>query len=322
MYSQADRTFCRNCCLIVVAVFAFGLTACGREPAAVVGPPVSGGPIVVRGRVDVEGGLLTLGAGVDGVVDGISIQEGDRVAHGQVLITLDQTPAHVEEASASAHLQAAVAQLDLLRGRLAAARTHAYRLREAARLHAGDGQSADDALASSVELAAQVRGAQAAIAVARADLTRTRYQAGQGVLRSPVDGSVVRLTAWHGMRVSPQTSGLLTLLPDKGRIVRAELPRDVIDAVYPGEAGQVLSDDGSETVLGSARVLRIAQTYGQSSLQADPLQRVSELSVECVLGLASSPAPRVGERVLVRFLRAAGPGGERSAKRRDATLSQ
>lgn len=298
------------------AVFVFpllGLLAgCARDearaaPADAVTPPA----LVARGQVDVEGGTQVLGLPVDGVVASVQVHEGAAVHRGDVLLQADDTPARLDERLAEAKLQQARAQLAALQPKAAAAALHAQRLEAAARDGAADGQSADDAREAASEARADLENARAGLSLAGAELDRARYQVRQQTLRAPIDGEVLRVTTWPGMRVASGTP-LLTLLPRSARIVRAELSQDALARVGVDDEAQVLSDDGRQTPLAHARVLRVGRTFGQSVLQGDPMQRVNERSVECVLALDPPQGLRVGQRVLVRFA----PASRRVAKGR------
>jgi multidrug efflux pump subunit AcrA (membrane-fusion protein) len=277
------------------------LAGCGRDDgraaAATVTPPPA---LVARGQVDVEGGTLALALPVDGVLARVQVVEGASVHRDDVLLQADDTPARLDERLAEARHEQARAQLDALQPKVAAAELHAQRLGEAARDGAADGQSADDAREAASEARAELENARAGLSLATAELDRARYQVRQQVLRAPVDGEVLRLAAWPGMRVASGTP-LLTLLPRSARIVRAELSQDALVRVGVDDEAQVLSDDGRQTPLARARVLRVGRTFGQSVLQGDPTQRVNERSVECVLALEPPQGLRVGQRVLVRF---------------------
>lgn len=279
------------------------LAGCGREQAQTDAVTRAGAPIgiVARGRVDVEGGELPLGMAVDGVIANVGVKEGDHVRKGQVLVSVDATAANIDTELAQAHLTEAQAQAKLQRTRVAAAKTRAARLAEAAKRDAGDRQSADDAREALAQASAEADNADAGVRTARAELERARHVAALQQLRAPVDGDVLRVATAPGMRVSAQAAPLVTLLPARARIVRAELADDLVDGVAPGQRARILSDDGRLTVLGSAHVLRLSSVYGPLTLQEDPQQRVNERTVECVLAL-DGPAPlRVGRRVLVRF---------------------
>lgn len=297
------------------------LASChGRDTATTtaIGEP-SPQRLVARGRVDVEGGPRPLSFATDGVVSAVDVKEGGSVRQGQVLATEDETVARLDEDLAKAHLAQAEAQVQLWSPRVASARLHAARLAEAATLDAGDRQSADDARGAAADTGAELVNARAGVAVARADMERARYRRAQQDLRAPVDGAVLRLGAWPGMRVQ-QGATVLTLLPSSARIVRAELPPDVVDAIAPGAVAQILSDDGRQSVIGTGHVHRIGDIYGRATLQDDPLQPINEHTVECIVTLDRAPVMRIGQRVLVRFSPAIPSRGERFAKWRPARL--
>ncbi|KRE88420.1 secretion protein HlyD [Frateuria sp. Soil773] len=275
------------------------LAACSRENPPPPAAPDAGYAAVARGRIDVEGGLLSLGMPRDGVLAEVDVREGDQVRRGQQLAALDGAPARLAVEGAQAELEQAQAQAKLLAGKLAAARQRAQRLEAAARAGAGDGQSADDARAALAELDGQQQVARAAAAMAAQKLAAARYELAQRSLRAPIDADVVRVSAQPGAAVSPQAA-VFTLLPRTPRIVRAELSEAYVGAVKPGMPAQVSaeSDDGHAW---GAHVLRVGQVVGPASLEDDPQLRADTRTVECVLGFDQPQALRIGQRVLVRF---------------------
>jgi hypothetical protein len=89
------------------------------------------------------------------------------------------------------------------------------------------------------------------------------------------------------------------LLPDRPRIVRAELNEAYVDRIKPGMQAEVVRDtDQGKTW--PARVLRIGEVFGPSRLTDDPVERAGAHDVECVLALDGADL-RIGQRVLVRF---------------------
>ncbi len=279
------------------------LAGCGRDQpqadtATALLPPAG---MVVRGRIDIEGGEVALTAPVDGVIAGVAVHEGDHVGKGQALVTIDETAARIDEELAQAHLSEAQSRIKLGQTRVDAAKIRAQRLAMAAKLDAGDGQSADDARVLLAQAAGELDSAESGVRTARAELERARFVRSQHVLHAPNDGQVLRLTAGPGLHVAAQGASLLTLLPDTARIIRAELSEDAINGTSNGQTAQVLSDDGLQTPLGTAHVLRIGSVYGPSTLQEDPQQRINERTVECVLAFGEPTTLRVGRRVLVRF---------------------
>ncbi|MDI1252829.1 HlyD family efflux transporter periplasmic adaptor subunit [Thermomonas sp.] len=289
--------------LAVTLPLLVALAGCGRrhpQADAVVAMP-SSTEVVVRGRIDIEGGEVSLTTLIDGVIAGVAVHEGEHVAKGQVLVMIDATAARIDEELAQAHLSGAQSRIRLGQARVAAAKTRAARLMTAAKMDAGDGQSADDSREVLAQAVGELDSAQSGVRTARAELERARYVLSQHVLHAPADGQVLRVTAEPGLHVAAQGASLLTLLPDKARIIRAELSEDAISDIAIGQSARVLSDDGRQTPLGTAHVLRIAPVYGPSTLQEDPQQRINERSVECVLALDGPTLLRVGRRVLVRL---------------------
>lgn len=277
------------------------LAACSRQAA----PAVDAAPAyaaVARGRIDVEGGLLKLGAAREGTLASVAVQEGEQVRKGQVLATLDPEPARLQLQASEAALAQARARRDLLDGKLKAARLHAARLAQAARAGAGDGQGSDAAATSVQALAAERAGADAAVAMAVEKRDEARYELGLRTLHAPRAAEVVQVNAQPGTSVSPASGPLFILLPRTPPIVRAELSESYVDAVRAGMPATVDSDDGGTLRNWPAHVLRVGRVVGPSTLDDDP-QRASQRTVRCVLAFDRLPpdGARVGQRVLVRF---------------------
>ena len=280
------------------------LAACSKsaEPAA---PPVAASnyAAVARGRVDIEGGLLALAMPREGVLASVAVHEGETVKRGQLLAALDTRPAQLAVDAAQAQLEQAQAQLKLLAIKQAAAKQRAARLGAAAAAGAGDGQSADDAREASNQLDAERDADQAAVDMAAQKLAEAKYELAQHSLRAPFDAVVVHVAAQPGASVSPAAGPLFTLLPDKPRIVRAELNESFVAAVRPGMRAEVVANDDAENGHWNAHVLRIGQVYGPATLENDPQIRANARTVECVLAFDQPEQQlRIGQRVIVRFL--------------------
>lgn len=278
------------------------LGACShRSDEPVAAAPEPAYAAVARGRIDVEGGLLSLGTPREGTLAEVDVHEGQSVRRGQPLAVLDSQPARLAVAAAQAERDQAQAQVGLLGDRRKAAELHAHRLLQAARAGAGDGQSADDARDAAAELAAQQAAARATLAMAEQKLAAARYELAQRTLRAPIDAQVVHVAAQPGASVSPQSGTLFVLLPQTPRIVRAELSEAYLGAVTVGMPAEVTADSAPDARPMPAHVLRIGAVVGPATLEDDPQQRTSTRTVECVLGFDTPQTPRVGERVLVRF---------------------
>lgn len=280
------------------------LAACSRSGEQPAAPAAQASYVAVaRGRVDIEGGLLALAMPREGVLASVAVHEGETVKQGQLLAALDTRPAQLAVDAAQAQLEQAQAQLKLNGIKQDAAKQRAQRLAAAAAAGAGDGQSADDAREVSQQLDAEHDANQAAADMAAQKLAEAKYELAQRSLRAPFDAVVVHVAAQPGASVSPGSGALFTLLPDKPRIVRAELNESFVAAVHPGMRAEVVSNDDAENGHWAAHVLRIGQVYGPATLENDPQIRANARTVECVLAFDQPEQQlRIGQRVIVRFL--------------------
>lgn len=284
-------------------LLALALGGCGRH-ADTDAPPAPRYAAMARGRIDVEGGMLRLATRADGVVARVLVEEGQRVQRDQPLLQLDAGAAQNAVAEAEAALAEAEADARMLVAKRALARTSAQRLAEAAQAGAAAGQSADEARATAAELVAQQAQADAAVAMARARLAAARDALARHTLRAPVAGSIAQRLVQPGATVSAQSGqALFELLPDRPRIVRAELNEAFVAAVHPGMRAEVTTDgDDPHAPVVPATVLRVGLMFGPSRLGDDLAQDGDARAVDCVLALQRDPGFRVGQRVLVRIL--------------------
>lgn len=278
------------------------LGACSRAPEATTATvPPSGYAAVARGRVDIEGGLLALSMPREGTLANVTVHEGDHVKQGQLLAQLDIRPATLAVDAAQAQLEQAQAQMKLLAVKQAAAAQRARRLAAAVAAGAGDGQSADDAREAAAQLDAEQQGARASLDMARQKLDEARYELKQRSLLAPFDADVVKVAAQVGASVAPSSGSLFTLLPNKPRIVRAELNESFVGMVTPGMHAEISANTDGGDAHWSAHVLRIGKVYGPATLENDPQVRANARTVECVLAFDQPQNLRIGQRVIVRF---------------------
>ena len=284
------------------------LGACSKpaDDAAAKPAPVSPYAAVARGKVDIEGGLLTLSMPREGTLAKVAVHEGDHVKQGQLLASLDTEPATLAIDAAQAQLEQAQAQLKLLAVKQAAAKLRAQRLTAAVAAGAGDGQSADDAREAAAQINAEQETDRASVSMANQKLAEARYELKQRSLIAPFDADVVEVSAQPGATVSPSSGPLFTLLPSKPRIVRAELNESFVGVIQVGMHADVSANNDASNNHWSAHVLRIGGVYGPATLENDPQVRANSRTVECVLAFDQPDADqtrnlRIGQRVLVRF---------------------
>lgn len=288
--------------LLVVAALGACSPDDGPGAASTKVAPQSAFLAMARGQVDVEGGLIRIVATRDGRIDEVMVEDGDTVRKGQVLAVLDQRRARIALGLAQANTAQAVAQVDVLKARLAPAEIQVKRVGEAAGAGAATGQSADDAVAALAVLKAEIAAAQASVSVEHQRVDEAQAELDARTITAPVAGKVVRRSAHVGDAVSAQApTELFQILPDRPRIVRAELNEAYVDLIKPGMQAEVVRDSDQGAAV-AAQVLRVGDVFAPSRLTDDPVERAGVHDVECVLQLDGTDF-RIGQRVLVRFKR-------------------
>ncbi len=288
-----------------VAFALLALSACSDDAfdrKASAAPANGNWLAMARGQVDVEGGLVHVVATRDGRIEDVRAEDGDTARQGDALARLDPRQARIAVGIAEAELAQAKAQADVLKAKLGPAAQAAARAGEAAQAGAASGQSADDAGTALAVLKAEIGAAEAASKVAQQHLEEARIELDARTIVAPVAGRIVRRSVHVGDIVSAQAgTELFQLLPDRPRIVRAELNEAYVDLVKPGMRAEVVRDSDQGPAV-PAEVLRVGEVFGPSRLTDDPVERAGAHDVECVLRLDGGEF-RIGQRVLVRFLK-------------------
>jgi multidrug resistance efflux pump len=258
---------------------------------------------VARGKIEVEGGLLDLSPAVAGVVQQLSVKEGQSVQRGQLLLRLADDTGQADLAVAESEAQLAKARQKARAARLPQLKQTLSRWQAAAREGAADAQNVDEAAQALRDAQAEIDVAAAEAQVAQRKLEQLRAQHKRQELRAPEAGTVVRLATHAGSQAVPGTAAVV-LLPQRPLQVRAEINESFAAAVREGmQATVTLDADGAaQQQLPSARVLRISPVYGTARLQDDQ-QRGPVRVIECVLVFEQAPAAavRVGQNVRVQF---------------------
>ncbi|MEY2758810.1 MAG: hypothetical protein RIR33_2588 [Pseudomonadota bacterium] len=301
--------------LLLAAASALALVACGGGGP----PPAAGGggaakidpasiatpyAAISAGKVDIEGGLVDIAARVAGIVEEVLVQEGDTVTAGQVLARQEDDDARLQRNRVAAQFQQAEAQLPILEVQLDAAKREEERLRRLTSEDAVSVQAFEQAQDSTKQLQAQVEAQKSAIALARAQLAEANFQVELHTIRAPADGVIVRRYANPGSGASTfNVTAMFQLQPAAQRIVRAEVEERSINAVKVGQKVEIVPESDQEAKY-PGEVLRIAAVMGARKLRSDdPSERADERVVEVVIDAEAAPV-LVGQRVLVKFLKA------------------
>lgn len=289
-----------------IVAMALGIALTQAQKAAVTSAPAppaeSPFAAVSAGKADVEGGIIQVASRTAGVVQEVSVIEGDHVTKGEVLARQQDDAPRLAVATAEANLAQAKAQLGTTQVQITAAK------RELARLQAlGDVVSRQqvDQARDTVESAEAVLAAeQATIAVQAATLGEARYRLEETIIRAPADGVIVRRYANPGTGASTlNVTPMFDLEPAGQRIVRAEVTETELPSVSLGQR-VLLSPESDQSHVYPGKVLREAGLFGARKLQSDdPSERTDERVVEVVVSADGAPF-LVGQRVLVKFLKA------------------
>ena len=296
--------------LIGIGFAALLLSACGKsgagaqtDKAAGAGPP-SPFATIANGKVDIEGGVIEIAARRFGVIKDVLVHEGDVVRKGQVLARQEDQDCILAILAARATVAQAESQLVLGEVNLKTAQREYERLSKLAPSNAVAVQQLDQARDSVATAQAQLGIQQSAIQTARAQLAQAEYNEELTNIRAPMDGKIIRRYANPGAGASTlNVSNMFDLEPDLAHIIRAEIIESALPDVYVGQEAQIIPEIDSSKVF-TGHVIRIAATFGSRKLKSDSASEASdERVVEVVISADKAPF-LIGQRVMVKFLKA------------------
>lgn len=307
--SKATRRKATGWGVMILALTALApLAGCdSAPPMGAVGRPDRIAPqeervAVARGRIDVDGGLIQVAAQRDGVIVEVCVTEGAEVVAGQLLARQDSRVARTAVAEAQAAL--AEAQMRLL-GNHVRMQSAALGFDRLSTLQPGavPAREVDTARSLLYETRAETRSQMAAIDLARARLESAKVELSQREIRAPSAGRIARSMARPGSGASTlNVSTLFTLIPDRPYIVRVDVEEAFVDRLAVGQPVRIETDAAPGTALAGV-VQRIGQVFGQQRIDpTDAQQKLDEQVVEVIVSLPDRSL-RIGQRVLVSFLR-------------------
>jgi RND family efflux transporter MFP subunit len=184
----------------------------------------------------------TVSAKITGRVTEVLIEEGMRVAEGAVLARLDDTEVRAQLALAEAQLTAARSQLAEIRAQLAQAERDHARQQELARRELVSAQSLDAALAQRDMLRARLAAAGQQVGVAQESVRVAQVQLDNTVIRAPFAGVIVAKAAQPGEIISPISAGggftrtgIGTIVDMDSLEIQVEVNEAFIGRVSPGQ---------------------------------------------------------------------------------------
>lgn len=190
----------------IVAMGALRAVPVETTPARDAADPANASVLDASGYI-VARRMATVSAKVTGKVREVLIEEGQRVAAGQVLATLDPLEAGAQESLAAAQVSAARSQAGQIDAQLREANANVARLSALVRQQLVSRAQYDQAVAQRSALAAQREVVARNTEVARRQLEVAGIGVENTVVRAPFAGVVTAKAAQPGEIVSPISAG-------------------------------------------------------------------------------------------------------------------
>lgn len=292
-----NQPFRYLCALLVFGCLAAGCNDGKKSVPASITIPYAA---YAKGKVDVEGGLIRLASGIDGLITDVLVKEGDAVKQGAPLAVVDDREAELKLAIANGEVAVIKAQLQPLELRQHSAARDLARLSRLTKQDVAPRVQLEQAedLVSQLTAEKSVMEAQIHLSEARRDSAHHEVELHQ--VRAPQDGRIVKLLVHPGDGVSTQSITPLFLFePNLPHLVRAELDERFVDAVHIGDDAEILLE-ADESKIWKGKVLRLGRVFGAPQLSGDANERADQRMVECIVSLGADPL-KIGQRVLVRI---------------------
>jgi RND family efflux transporter MFP subunit len=249
---------------------------------------------------------VTIVSKVPGEIQKILVAEGDRVKLGQILVQLDQRDFVLALRQAKAQLGAAQAGVETARAGLDAIDTTHARVAALVEKEAISKASFDDVDGQRKVTAAQLKGAQAQIALGRVAVDAAATNLGYTTIRAPFAGMVGKRMIDPGARVMPQAP-LLTLIDASSVKVQGGVPEAELPYVKQGGPASITVDALGPTPIQAAvdRIEPVVDPRTRTATvsvvlpNADGRLQVG-MSARVVLDLGQGVAPAVPDDCIIK----------------------
>jgi HlyD family secretion protein len=322
--------------LLMYCALTLTLSACGSKAPPTAQAAVTGDTIAAGGLVEPIGEERVLIPEIGGRLARVAIAEGDTVKRGQILAEIDNRDYAAQVAAAEAQVALRSAELDKLRhgarveerdearaqlaeaaAQLDLATREATRRRtmvkqqlvareaadqaetnESAARARRDAAQARVALLAAGTRAEDIAMAEAALLQAQAALTQAQALFEKTIIRSPVDGVVLKRDLREGETVVALSPIPLARIGDVSRlIVRADVDELDVARVRVGQRARITSDAFPGRVV-NGEVIRVSQRMGQRNMTRDtPTEKVDSKVLEAEIALEEGAALPIGLRV-------------------------
>jgi RND family efflux transporter MFP subunit len=298
------------------------LAAVGGVAALVLRPqPVLVETVTTQAPAAVAGGVAVLDATgyvtaqreatvsfkITGKLADVLVEEGDTVAHEQVLARLDDIDEQTQLRLVQARLNAVQAQLGALDAEAAQAARDLQRQQELNARGLTPLQALEDARTRATSLDARLGAQRGQVEVARAELQVARVNLDSTVLHAPFAGVVVAVSAQPGEIVSPISAGggftrtgICTIVDMDSLEIEVDVNEAFINRVQPGQPVTAVLDAYPDWRI-PAQVIAIIPTADRSKATVKVRIALKEKDARIV--------PDMGIRVSFLQEAAGAPGG-------------
>jgi multidrug resistance efflux pump len=294
------------------------------------------------GRIEGSAEPVAIGASISGIVESVTVRQGDRVSAGQVLVRIacrvlaaQLAQRGAEQAAATAFhdklvngprpadIEIAEAELKLTEARLMEAQTRVARSsslhdRNVVSLATRDADTRDAAVAAAQLDSSRLRlrllregtraeelaEAKARMLAAEQAVEVTKSELSNCEIKSPVDGIVLRKHVSEGELISLFfPKPLITVSETRSYRVRAEVDEQDVPRVKQGQMVEIVVNAADKNRL-RGRVAAIAPVMGRRQiLTSDPADKSDRDVMEVMIDLESKPDHLpIGLRVSAIFL--------------------
>jgi RND family efflux transporter MFP subunit len=243
--------------IIVLAALGFGgwrwITR--ERPIEVQATTVTMRPVGAQAAVLNASGYVTarrratVSSKITGKVVEVNVEEGRRVAEGQVLARLDDSSSRAALALAQAQAEAARRALRENEVRLAQAQLNQRRTAQLLQERIASQSQLDDAKAESDSIEARVAALQEQIRVAERQIEVQEAELANYVIRAPFSGIAISKDAQAGEMVSPVTAGggftrtgICTIVDMNSLEIEVDVNESYISRVNPGQDADAVLD--------------------------------------------------------------------------------
>ncbi len=250
--------------------------------------------VVGIGRVEREGKELTLFPELNGRITRVTVQMGDSVSAGALLVELDHRAEEIQLQKLEAQIAEQRSSIKEIETRLERAGINALALerefnrqKAVAGQGAGIGQNLDNAesawklaLQDMETLKAQIESVRARIKVLEVDKLLQAQDLKNYYINAPVAGILLRVDALVGQTVSSETP-LGIFVPRSPINVVTEIDEMFAGRIALGQKAAIRQQGGTE-ILANGAVIEIAPSLRQKSLFSDEIGKLEDRRVRPV----------------------------------------